>query len=322
MSIPFFSIITICRNEEQRIHLTCDSVVAQKFTNYEWIIQDGQSTDNTLNIINTYKEHITYFSSEKDEYGIYNAMNKGIKKATGQYLIFLNGGDHLLNDSILQQVYEFIVNDNYKHKIYFGSIMYVNPIDNTSYTLKNKYLRRKSINKRFLYHDTFEHPATFIERSLFEVYGLYDDIHYRFAADKEWFVKTIKEKNIYMNMTISIFDLTGSIYRGSIVTLAKIEQDELRKIKNTYYNKYIILYFEIYFYLISRFLKWIKDFISEFVLLCKSFFISIKNAKIKDYPFIIKNHLKQLIQIVKIYREYLKGIIQEFCRYFKDIQKK
>ena len=319
MLIPFFSIITICRNEEQRIHLTCDSVVAQKFTNYEWIIQDGQSTDNTLNIINTYKEYITYFSSEKDDRGIYNAMNKGIKKATGQYLIFLNGGDHLLNDSILQQVYDFIVNDNYKHKIYFGDALHYNPKTNEFIPPWVTFTKGKGVSKIFFYGRTLPHQATFIERSLFKEYGLYDDINYQFAADWEWFVRTIQEKNVYMNMIISIFDITSSIDRSLAPELRKIQENELIKIKTTYYNQYVSLYFDLK---LDALIKWIKDFITQFVLLCKSFFISIKNAKIKDYPFIIKNHLKQFIQLLQEFKGYLKGIIEEIYTYISKIYKK
>jgi len=82
-----FSIITVCFNEAAHIRETCESVVEQSCKDFEWIVVDGGSTDGTLKIVEEYRERITVLISESDN-GIYHAMNKGIQRANGEYLIF------------------------------------------------------------------------------------------------------------------------------------------------------------------------------------------------------------------------------------------
>ena len=86
------SIITVCYNIKDEIERTCESIISQTANNYEWIVVDGGSIDGTVDILNKYKDKMSVFISEKDT-GIYNAMNKGIKRATGEWCIFMNGGD-------------------------------------------------------------------------------------------------------------------------------------------------------------------------------------------------------------------------------------
>ena len=104
MSDPLFSIITITRNNASGLKLTAKSIsVQQQFTNFEWLVIDGASTDNTAEIVGEYATENTVFISEPDQ-GIYNAMNKGIDRATGKYLWFLNAGDCLSDAYILRDV--------------------------------------------------------------------------------------------------------------------------------------------------------------------------------------------------------------------------
>jgi len=93
-SKPLVSIITICRNSEKTISKTIESVIAQKYKNIEFIIIDGKSTDQTMQIIDKYKNHITKIISEKD-YGIYDAFNKGLKLCSGDLIGFVNSDDQL-----------------------------------------------------------------------------------------------------------------------------------------------------------------------------------------------------------------------------------
>ena len=98
---PKFSIITVTYNAGAVLEDTIQSVITQTYKNVEYIIVDGGSKDRTLQIVEQYKEHIHIVISEPDK-GLYDAMNKGIKLATGDYLCFLNAGDELHEDDTLQ----------------------------------------------------------------------------------------------------------------------------------------------------------------------------------------------------------------------------
>ena len=104
MTQPLLSVITICYNEKQ-IERTCQSIVNQTWQDFEWIVVDGGSTDGTLDILNKYRNRINILISEPDE-GIYDAQNKGIKLAHGQYLNFMNGGDAFYNSTVLEKVFK------------------------------------------------------------------------------------------------------------------------------------------------------------------------------------------------------------------------
>ena len=111
------SIITINRNNAQGLRKTIESVISQTFTDFEYLIIDGASTDGSTDVIKQYEDKITYWISEPDK-GIYNAMNKGILKAVGAYCLFLNSGDALSKDSILSDVF----NKEYNSDILCGYV--------------------------------------------------------------------------------------------------------------------------------------------------------------------------------------------------------
>lgn len=98
------SVITVAYNEETTIEKTILSVVTQNYSPIEYIIIDGGSTDGTVDIIRKYESHITYWISEKDE-GIYDAMNKGLKYASGEWSIFMNSGDWFYDETVIEKVF-------------------------------------------------------------------------------------------------------------------------------------------------------------------------------------------------------------------------
>ena len=98
-----FTIVTVCLNEVQNIGRTCESICSQTFGEYEWIVIDGQSTDGTLDVLSEYEHRISCLVSEPDS-GIYDAMNKGIRLAKGEYLLFLNAGDYFSDNNALEAV--------------------------------------------------------------------------------------------------------------------------------------------------------------------------------------------------------------------------
>ena len=106
-----YSIITINYNNADGLRRTIESVVSQTYADYEYLIIDGGSTDGSVNAIKEYEDKISYWVSEKDG-GIYNAMNKGVKVAHGEYLIFMDSGDVFYNDRVLENIESFQKTDD------------------------------------------------------------------------------------------------------------------------------------------------------------------------------------------------------------------
>jgi glycosyltransferase involved in cell wall biosynthesis len=199
--MPKLSVITINFNNKDGLEKTIRSVIAQTFTDYEYIVIDGGSTDGSVDIIKKYASAITYSVSEKDN-GIYNAQNKGIKAAKGEYCLFLNSGDFLVNEKVLKNVFS----KNYSEDILYGNMM----ID---YGNKKVTLGKMPavISLYQMYTDTLWHPVSFIRKQLFEKYGNYDE-RYKIVADYEFFFRNIIANKVttrHTGSTISQFSIDG-----------------------------------------------------------------------------------------------------------------
>ena len=174
---PLISIITVNYNEKN-IERTLKSILAQTFQDFEWIVVDGGSNEETLNIINKYKDRIDILFSEKDN-GVYDAMNKGIKVSNGRWLIFMNAGDSFYEAVSLEKIfkkYSFILRN--KDIIYCDSIYHT--IDSVEY----KPIFPDKLNSEFWHNSCISHQSTFIRKELFNKYGLYDET-YKISADLE-----------------------------------------------------------------------------------------------------------------------------------------
>ena len=116
------SVITVCRNSEETIERTLQSVACQTCKDFEYIVVDGVSTDSTLEIIDKYKSHISKFISEPDK-GIYDAMNKGAKMAEGEYIVFLNADDVFIHENVLSLVAEKMKDK--KADLFYGDLVFL-----------------------------------------------------------------------------------------------------------------------------------------------------------------------------------------------------
>lgn len=176
------SIITVCYNSAATINDTITSVLSQDYKNIEYIVIDGGSSDATLDIINKYREQISVVISEPDK-GIYDAMNKGIKNATGDIVGILNSDDfYETKDVITETVNNFDVDT----EIVFGDLIFVKPENIEKITRFYSLPRFKAWKLRFGWMPP--HPATFIKKSVYDKYGLYK-INYKISADYEVFVR-------------------------------------------------------------------------------------------------------------------------------------
>ena len=209
------SIITINLNNAEGLRKTIESVVYQTSVDYEYIVVDGASTDGSVEVIKQFEDKITYWVSEPDK-GIYNAMNKGIHKATGDYCLFLNSGDWLADNLVISD----FCNLRYKEEIVSGNI-YLS--DNKIIELK-KAVCSKDLTYDVLLNSVVYHQSTFIKRTLFDIYGLYSE-KYRIISDWEFFIKTL----IVGNCTYTNFDRIIAYYDLNGISAQKGELNDLQE---------------------------------------------------------------------------------------------
>lgn len=199
---PLISIITVVFNGEKYLEETIQSVINQTYENIEYIIIDGGSTDGTLDIIKKYEDRIDYWVSEKDN-GIYDAMNKGIAVATGEWINFMNAGDKFINNSIVQQISPNLCNKEIS--IVFG--------DTTDDYGEFQKLHKANPNLKNLWKGMlFSHQSTFFSSS-YHKQNLYD-ITYKLAADFSVIYNAYRkgEKFYYLNMPIAMIEIGGVSY--------------------------------------------------------------------------------------------------------------
>lgn len=178
--IPKLSIITICLNDKFGLEKTISSVVSQTFCELEFIVIDGASTDGSRELINKYSSKIAYSVSENDN-GIYHAMNKGIRVAKGEYLLFLNAGDFLCNSGILKEIFEL----NATEDLLYCDMLYDCGSLGVQYSKQPEKLSLFHLYTKFLFH-----PSTFIKRDLFKKTGEYDE-KFRIVADHDFFFNAV-----------------------------------------------------------------------------------------------------------------------------------
>jgi glycosyltransferase involved in cell wall biosynthesis len=205
---PKLSVITVNLNNGAGLESTVKSVMDQTYSDFEYIIIDGGSTDRSLDIIKQYEDgnkRLKRFSwlSEKDT-GIYNAMNKGINLSKGEYILFLNSGDSLVNPEILQKLFCADISADYV----YGNI---NLVHNGELRYQDVKMNFETPSLSDLYTDCLPHQASFIKRELFQKYGNYDE-KLRILGDWEFCIRTliINNRSVqHLQITITNYDLGG-----------------------------------------------------------------------------------------------------------------
>lgn len=218
----FLSIITINRNNADGLKRTVDSVASQICRDFEHIIIDGASTDGSVEVINEYVAspaggNVSYWVSEPDS-GIYNAMNKGIRKAKGDYCLFLNSGDSLYTDEVVQKMLPYSKQNIPficgKLKFDTGEIVSID----------------RELNQYNFYHFFIPHQSIFIQRKLFDTYGLYDE-SLKIISDHVFFYMTMVKDHVQYKMVdeiISLYDTKG---------ISTIAEDESCQEYESYFEK-------------------------------------------------------------------------------------
>jgi glycosyltransferase involved in cell wall biosynthesis len=202
------SIITVVYNAGECLEWTLKSVQDQKYRDIEYIIVDGGSTDNTLDLIDRYNCIITKWISEPDE-GLYSAMNKGLKMAIGDYVLFLNAGDIFYNEMVLEKVF---LGDDAGADIYYGETMIMDKegreIGMRRLKAPEKLSWKSLIDGMLVCHQSF-----IVRKSICGEYNL----QYRIAADYEWMLNCLKKAETIVNthLIISKF-LDGGLNKQNI----------------------------------------------------------------------------------------------------------
>lgn len=202
------SIITINRNNAKGLEKTMQSVAAQTFKEFEYVVIDGASTDESVEIIKKYEPRLAHLKwvSEPDT-GIYNAMNKGIRMASGDYIQILNSADCLASGDVTEKMLSAL------EKAGDPSILYGNMIKcfPDGRKLVDKCFSGQEITMLGMYTGTLNHDPAYIRRNLFEKYGYYDE-SLKIVSDWKWYLQAIilgDEKPKYVDLDVTLFEMTG-----------------------------------------------------------------------------------------------------------------
>lgn len=206
------SIITINYNNAVGLKKTLDSVASQTCTDFEHIIVDGASTDESVEMIREYENTLSSrlsplasrlnWISEPDT-GIYNAMNKGVRLAKGEYTLMLNSGDYLVDDNVVEKVLPLLDGTD----IIQGNT--IEEIDNVRY--RNRGYGKSDIDFFDVMKGHFLHQASFCRKDLFDRYGIFDE-SYKIIGDTKFFMTCLGKENAsfkYIDLDVSNYDMTG-----------------------------------------------------------------------------------------------------------------
>ncbi|WP_316632868.1 glycosyltransferase family 2 protein [uncultured Flavobacterium sp.] len=191
------SIITINYNNDKGLESTIQSVISQTYQDFEYLIIDGGSTDESVVYIESQSNKIDYWVSEPDN-GIYSAMNKGIAKANGEYLLFLNSGDTLNGSNALKKFIE--------HQDFQGDIIY----GDYKFEIGGK-VYPDNLSPLFFIRTSLPHQSTFFKREVFDIMGFYDE-RYKIVADRAFYIKCFLSNQFvfkHISYPLTVFDLSG-----------------------------------------------------------------------------------------------------------------
>lgn len=305
------SVITIAFNAYKEIEKTIQSVVTQQYDNYEYIIVDGASTDGTVDIIKKYYKSISKWISEPDS-GIYNAMNKAINMASGEYCIFMNAGDMFANQLVLKQASLFLDDDfdvltGCEISTKDGKVIdYVQPIE--------------KVTKEHFFVTSISHQASFIKRSLLLRYP-YDET-LKLVSDWKFWLQTI----VFGNCTYRPMDIDVCIFNhdGLTFSLNNIGKVEREKVIKEFYNEKDINYlsqkYNSYIYKLKQKIIrriWNRQSFDLFKRKLKTIYSYINVLGIIGIPIAFLNSIKKkrcYLIVQKTISKYLKRNYSQFIQ--------
>ena len=207
------TIITINYNNAYGLQKTIESVLAQTSTNFEYIVIDGASTDGSVEYLKTanYKlQTINYKLVSEPDNGIYHAMNKGIRMAKGEYIHFLNSGDWLVDEHVVEKMLGELneqIAQGQQPDVFVGNKIMIRPDGK----IRPGHNDKLPVTALTFYRGTIEHTSAYIRRAMFDVVGLYDET-LRIVSDWKWYFEAVLHHNVkvsFTNLYVTYFDTTG-----------------------------------------------------------------------------------------------------------------
>ena len=244
--MPFFTVITINLNNREGLRRTIQSVINQKFTDFEYIVVDGQSNDGILDVIHEFEKSITRSLIGKDT-GVYNAMNKGLAAALGEYIVFLNSGDEFRNSETLQRIQEKSSN---------GDLVFC---DVEIFNGDNVRVRRQPniLTTKFLLTGMICHQSIFAKRSLFEITGPFNE-HYKVYGDYEWILRALRKheaKIKHIPRVLVRYEEVGL----SNTTSKELQRKEKDSIQDLYFSSWLLFIYRSY----RSFNDWLGNYLAR-----------------------------------------------------------
>ena len=246
------SIITVTYNASQWLERTIQSVVRQSYPRIEYIIVDGNSTDGTVEIIKKYRKAITQFISEPDK-GLYDAMNKGLKLASGDYVLFINAGDTLYSDGTVQDIADLINKENVPDIVY-GETLIVD-IDGNPLGMRRLKAPEKLTWKSFSMGMLVCHQSFLVKRAIADCF----DLQYRFTADFDWCIRCLRKAKTILNTRLI---LSQFLEAGYSAANRKESLKERYLIMCKYYGKIPTQIRHVWFFIRFYTAKWTKKTVS------------------------------------------------------------
>ena len=225
------TIVTVCYNAAETIEKTIESVISQDYMDIEYLIIDGKSTDGTIEILRNYKE-ISYIRiiSEKDS-GLYNAMNKGIKMATGEYILFLNSGDYFCDNKVLSDI-----SQEFKADIVYGNVIRQKSDGN----ILERYPGKYRVMWLLLQGKMMSHQVMFTKTDIMRNYGF--DESFRITADYNFLVRAKKNGCTmhYVDRNVSVVENVEGLSSQN-QNLDRMREEDDRSLRKFYPIWYYIL---------------------------------------------------------------------------------
>lgn len=237
---PKFSIITVTYNAEQVIEPTLKSVIGQTYTNYEFLLIDGASQDSTVEKVKQSGIKVATLVSERDN-GLYDAMNKGITLATGDYLCFLNAGDAFSTPDTLEKISAHIANEEELPDILYGETAEVDGARN--FVRMRRHKAPESLTWKSFKHGMMVcHQAFYARRAIVPLY----DLKYRYSSDVDWCIKVMKRAKKIVNVRLTVVNylqngLSLQNHRASLIERFQVMSSHYGFLSTVVYHLWFVL---------------------------------------------------------------------------------
>lgn len=238
-----FSIITVVYNDKEGLVKTIKSVLSQSFLDFEYIVIDGASTDGTIDFIRQYESGIKKWITEPDK-GIYDAMNKGIFMASGEWIIFMNAGDEFVSDHTLQEVIDHIKDDNLENfGVIYGDCIFVTSIAEKYGKAWNPFFKQK----KYIPEKGFCHQSSFVRNELAKNNNF--DLKYKICGDFYMMWNIYKQGYMFKHvpMAIAKYEVENGASKKHPIKAFKENAEVVGR------NRTILFYIILCFFSISQF---------------------------------------------------------------------